>query len=131
MVGMAPAKVSAPASSGASGAAERGGVGVQTGVDRHLVMIMRVIAGGVGREAARRAMLEALVHREDDQLAGTTEAAFHQDAGQIALGTRGVALVVGEDLFDAARDLHDGPGPDWFLFGNAAFHSRLPSHLQR
>src|SRR5512134_2194196 len=76
-------------------------------------MVVRVITGGVGREAARRAMLEALVHRQNDHLAGTTETAFHQDAGQIALGPRIVALVVGEDLFDAARDLHC-PGPDWF-----------------
>ena len=44
--------------------AEGGGVGVQTGVDRHLVVVVRIIAGGVGREAARRAMLEALVHRQ-------------------------------------------------------------------
>ena len=65
--------------------AERRGVGVQTGIDRHLVVVVRVIAGGIGREAARRAMLEALVHRKDDQLASTTETALHQDAGQLPL----------------------------------------------
>ena len=47
--------------------AERRGIGVQPGLDRQLEMVVRVIGGGVGREAAGRAVLEALVDRQDHQ----------------------------------------------------------------
>ena len=63
-------------------------------------MIMRVIGRRVGREAARRAMLEALIDRQDHQLAGAAELALHQDAGEVGLGAGIVALVGGQDLPD-------------------------------
>ena len=69
---------------------------------------MRVIGGGVGREAARGAMLETLVDGEDDELTGAAELALHEDAGEVALGARIVALVAVENLFDALGDAHDG-----------------------
>ena len=56
---------------------------------------MRVVGGGVGGEAARRAVLEALVDRQDHELAGAAEPALHQDAGEIRLGAGIVALVIG------------------------------------
>src|SRR5687768_7090381 len=73
-------------------------------------MIVRIVGRRVGREAARRAMLEPLVDRQDDQLAGAAEAALHQDAGEIRLGAGIVALVVGEDLLNCGGELH-GRGP--------------------
>ena len=54
--------------------AERRGVGVAAGVDGELEVVARVVAGGVGREAARRAVLEALVDRQDHHLARAGEA---------------------------------------------------------
>ena len=51
-------------------------------------------------------MLEALVDRQDHQLARTAEPAVHQDPGEIRLGARIVALVVRKDLLDALADLH-------------------------
>ena len=48
--------------------AERRGIGVEPGLDRQLEMVVRVIGRRVGREGARRAMLEALVDRQDHQL---------------------------------------------------------------
>ena len=50
---------------------ERRRVGVAASVDGELEVVARVVAGGVGREAACRPVLEALVDRQDDQLAGT------------------------------------------------------------
>jgi hypothetical protein len=46
---------------------------------------MRVVGRLVDREAAGGTMLEALVDRQDDQLAGAAEPALHHDAGQIGL----------------------------------------------
>src|SRR5450759_2805806 len=54
--------------------AERRRVGVAARVDGQLEVVARVVAGGVGREAARRAVLEALVDRQHDELAGAGEA---------------------------------------------------------
>jgi hypothetical protein len=45
-------------------------------------------------------VLEALVHRQDDQLAGPAEAAVVEDAAQVPEHPRGLAGVVGEDAFN-------------------------------
>ena len=74
--------------------AERRGIGREPGIDRELEMVMRVIGRRVGREAARRPVLEALIDRQDDQLAGAAELALHQDAGEVRLGAGIVAFVV-------------------------------------
>ena len=50
---------------------ERRRIGIATGVNCQLEMIQRIVAGRVRREAPRRAMLEALIDRQDDQLSGT------------------------------------------------------------
>ena len=73
--------------------AERRGIGVQSGLDGELVVVVRVIGRRVRREAARRAVLEALIDRQDHHLAGAAEFAGGQDAGQVGLGTGIVALV--------------------------------------
>ncbi len=50
-----------------------------------LVVVVRIVGVGVRREGAGRAMLEALVDRQDHHLARAAQAAVHQDAGQVAL----------------------------------------------
>ena len=94
--GIWPAKVSAPGLDHA----EHRGIGREPGIERELEVIVRIIGRRVGREAARRAMLEALIHRQDHQPAGAAEPPLHQDAGEIGLGARIVALVIGQDLAD-------------------------------
>ena len=88
--------------------AERRGIGAEPGLDRELEMVVRVIGRRVRREAARRAVLEALVDRQDHHLAGAAELALHQDAGEVGLGAGIVALVIGEDFCDLSVDLHRG-----------------------
>ncbi len=110
MVGIAPAKVLAPGLDHA----ERGGVGGEAGGERKTEMVVRVVGGRVGGEGAGGAVLEALVHRQDHQLAGAAELALHEDAGEVGLGARVVALVVVEDRLDLRRDLHRmSPGVRW------------------
>ena len=46
-------------------------------------------------------MLEALVDRQDDQLAGAAEPAVGQQAGQVGQHARILALVIAQDLGDA------------------------------
>ncbi len=85
---------------------ERRGVGREARLQRELEMIVRVIGRRIGREAPRRAMLEALVDRQDHQPAAAAEPALHEDAGEVGLGAGIVALVGGQDLPDPFRDLH-------------------------
>ena len=66
-------------------------------------------------------MLEALVDRQDHQLAGAAEPALHQDARQVGLGARVVALVPGEDLADLRGELHDDLPAFSFGFGLPVF----------
>ena len=80
--------------------------GVQAGIDCELIVVVRIIRRGIRREAARGPVLEALVDRQDDQPAGAAEPALHQDAGEVGLGPRAIALVIVEDLLDRPRDLH-------------------------
>jgi len=74
-------------------------------------MVLRVVSRRVRREAAGRAVLEALIDRQDHHLAGAGQPALHQDAGQVRLGPRVVALVVAQDRFDGRCDFHGGPHP--------------------
>ena len=101
---------------------ERRRVGVAPGVDRKLVMVERVIRRRVGRERTRRPVLEALVHRQDHELARAREAAGVHDAGEIGEDSRVVAAVPGENFFDASvfciaplirllRVVANGPAP--------------------
>ena len=109
--------------------AERRGIGDEPGLDRQLEVVMRVVGRRVRREAARRAVLEALVDRQDHQLAGAAELAVHQDAGEVRLGAGIVAFVIGEDLLDLAVDLHRS-----FLraaFGSAVSFSKSPPGPRR
>ena len=81
-------------------------IGVQPGVDRELVVIVRIVGVGVGREGTVGAVLEALVDGQDHHLARAAQPSVHQDAGEIGLGPRAIALVIVEDLLDLLRDLH-------------------------
>ena len=81
-------------------------------------MIMRIVGGRVDREAARRAVLEALVDRQDDQLAGAAQPALHQDAGEIGLGAGIVAFIFGEDVADDGREGHHKLLEDRFRGGS-------------
>src|SRR6185503_1075289 len=57
--------------------------------------------GRVGGERAGRAVLEALVHREDDHLPGAAEAAVVQEPGDVGEGAGAVAPVPGQDFLHA------------------------------
>jgi len=85
---------------------QRGGIGVQPGIDGQLVMVMGVIAGGVRGEGAGRAVLEALIDRQDDHLAGAAELAFHQHPAEVALHAGIVALVIRQDLLNDSGRAH-------------------------
>ena len=89
--------------------AERGGVGVEACGQREAEVVVRVVGGGVGGEAAGGAVFEALIDGEDDHLAGSAEGALHEDAGEVRLGAGVVALVFVEDGLDGRRDLHGCP----------------------
>src|SRR5260221_5148157 len=69
-------------------------------------MVMRVIGEWIGGEAPRRAVLEALIQRQDDEVAGAAQAPLHQDAGEVGLGAGIVAFVMGQNLANARRHLH-------------------------
>jgi hypothetical protein len=86
--------------------AERGGIGVQPGVDGELVMIVRVVGVRIGCEGAVGAVLETLVDGQDHHLARAAQPSVHQDAGEVGLGAGAIALVIVEDLPDLLRDLH-------------------------
>src|SRR5216684_9352551 len=75
-------------------------------------MVMRVVGRRVRRKAAGGAVLDPLIDRQDQELAGAAELAVHQDAGEVRLGPGIVALVMAEDLLDLTVDLHRGV-PSW------------------
>ena len=102
MVGIAPAKVSAPASS----IAKRGRIGGKPGIDGELEMVMRVIGGRVRRERPGRAMFKALIHRKDDEFAGAAEFTLHKNAREVAFGAGIVAFIVREDFFNPLSNPH-------------------------
>ncbi len=71
-------------------------------------MVMRVVGRRVRREAPRRAVLEALIDRQDDELAGAAEPTLQQYAREIGLGARAVAFVVVQDLIHGRAQGHGG-----------------------
>src|SRR6202022_4746307 len=62
---------------------ERRRVCVASGVDRELEMIARIVRGRIDREASRRAVLEALVDRQDYELGGAPALARVEHARRI------------------------------------------------
>ncbi|EAU63618.1 hypothetical protein STIAU_6444 [Stigmatella aurantiaca DW4/3-1] len=89
--------------------AERRRVGAATRLDGELGVVVGIIPGHVGAEGARRTVLEALIHGQDDQLAGAGERAGVQQAGQVGEGARVVGWVPREDLLDAISVGHVAP----------------------
>src|SRR5262249_11167733 len=86
--------------------AEGRGVRVATGLDRELHVVVRVVPLRVRREGTGRAVLETLVHREDDQLSGPGERAGVEQPGQIGLHARAVGRIPGQDLLHAVSQAH-------------------------
>ena len=78
--------------------AERRRVGVAAGVDGELEVVAGIEAVGVGREAARGAVLEALVDRQHDELAGAGQTAAHEEAVEVGLDAGALGAVPGKDL---------------------------------
>src|SRR5579871_314419 len=68
-----------------------GRVGVATGFDRQLKVVIRIVARGIDGETSRRAMLKALVHGQNDEFACSRQAAVVQESGKIGLGP-GISL---------------------------------------
>src|SRR3546814_7420536 len=62
-------------------------VGVEPGINGHLIVVMGIIGRRIGSKAAGWPMFEALVDRQDDHLASTTQTAMHQHARKLALHT--------------------------------------------
>src|ERR1700677_200823 len=58
-----------------------GGIGVAAARDGQLEMVARIVGWGIGGETAGRAVLEALVRREDDEVARASEFAVVQEPG--------------------------------------------------
>ena len=77
---------------------QRRGVGVASGVDRQLKMIARIVRGRIDREAARRSVLETLVHGQNHELARPRELAVVEHAGEIAPHAGIFGIVVAENF---------------------------------
>src|SRR5438309_7110946 len=78
--------------------AERRRVGVAAGRDGQLEVVTRIVRVRVHGEAAGRAVLDALVHRQDHEPAGAGERARVQQARQVRQRAGIVAAVPGQDL---------------------------------
>ncbi len=102
MVGICPAKVLGAGLDHAQGR----GIGRKPGVDGEAVVVVRIVGRRIGREAARGPVLEALIDRQDHQLAGAAEPALHEDAGEIGLGLGRVAFISVEDFLDRFAERH-------------------------
>ena len=87
--------------------AQGGRIGVQAGVDGKLKMVVRIIAGRVGRIGARRAMFKALIHRQNDHLAGAAQTPLHKHPAQVGFDAGRFALVMGQDLLNCLGRAHD------------------------
>jgi hypothetical protein len=53
----------------------------ETRLDREFEVVMRIVGGRIGRERPRWAMLEALVDRQDHQLARARQPSMIQQPG--------------------------------------------------
>src|SRR3546814_11933537 len=60
---------------------------------------MGIIGRRIGSKAAGWPMFEALIDRQDDHLASTTQTAMHQHARKLALPTGIIALILIENGF--------------------------------
>src|ERR1700732_3305497 len=90
-------------------------------------MVMRVVGRRVRRKAAGWAVLDPLVDRQGKQPAGAAEPALQEDAGEVRLGARIVALVIVEDPLDRVGEFHrlsflaSGPSGWAWQVGGAPF----------
>src|SRR5262245_13102521 len=80
---------------------ERRCIRVAAGGDRELEMIVRVVTRRVLRERTRGTVLEALVDRQDHELAGAGERAGFHDPAQVLQDAWVVGFVPAEDFVDA------------------------------
>jgi hypothetical protein len=79
---------------------------LQPALDRELEVVARVVSVRVGSEAARRAVLESLVDRQDDEAAGACERAGVHQARQIVQYAGILARVPAKNLSHSlAHDL--------------------------
>src|SRR5207245_882697 len=69
-------------------------------------VVLGIVPRRVGRERSRRTVLEALVDRQDDQLAGAGEAAVHEQPVDVGERAGVVGGVPAEDLSDARGGVH-------------------------
>ena len=86
--------------------AERRRVSGEAGVDRELVMIVRIISGRIDREAAGGAVFEALIHRQDDDLTRAAQTAMRHDARDIGLRAGIITLIIRQDFLNRRRKRH-------------------------
>src|SRR5262249_33033022 len=84
---------------------QRRGVGVASRLDSQLEVIAGIVGGRVGREAAGRAVFKALVHGQDDELAGSPQPAMLEQAGEVGQGSGVVVAIPAEDLLYASVHL--------------------------
>ena len=91
---------------------ERRGVRVAARLDAQLEVIARVVGRGVLGEAPRRSVLEALVDRQDHELARPAEAAVVQQPRQVRQRARVVGGVPGQDLLHVLGGHGLSPHPD-------------------
>src|SRR5205814_4630447 len=87
--------------------AERRRVRVAAGLDGELEVVARIVRRRVDREAARRAVLDALVHRQDHELARAGQRAGGEQTREVRQRAGTVAAVPGQDLFYSLA--HKGP----------------------
>src|SRR3989475_283549 len=80
-------------------------VRVAAGLDRQLEVVAGIVARRIDREAPGRAVLEALVHRQNQAFAGPLQRAVVQDARQVRLHAGVIRTVPTEDLAHAVRHL--------------------------
>src|SRR5439155_8906341 len=74
---------------------------VAAGYEGDMKVIKRIVGRRVDGEAPRRSVLEALVHGQDDQLAGAGQAAVVQQTRQVRPRPRAVARVPAQNLLDS------------------------------
>src|SRR2546421_1609911 len=63
------------------------GIRITTRFDGQLEMVARIISGRIWSKAARRAMLEALIDRQNNHLSRAAQAAMIEHAGQVCTHT--------------------------------------------
>src|SRR5712692_5742291 len=82
---------------------ERRGVGITAGLDRQLEVVPGIVARRIDREAPGRAVLEALVDRQNQAFAGPLQRTVVQNARQVRLHAGVIRAVPTEDLAHTVR----------------------------